>query len=1319
LQFFSIVVILICHFFIGAGLVLGLNDLVPNSFSLEHLNFVDALYFMIVTFSTLGYGDILPITSVSRILIWLGLFLLLIIVSDQLTKLANLLKFWGPGIEPFTGKNHFIIIADDTINIDLFLNSLANNLGKKGDFIIISKDIKPFSFSYYPYNHTKLINSRNVDLELLDLINYKEASAIFIFTTKKLNNYAQYEKITDFYLMKLTSNHLTSNSMTYVQSLISENTLFNSAVINEENKLKFHSKVVPIWNIKTSIISKASFNPGFNVFIQNLLFNNNPRPYNFEDYSDLMQFYIAGTQNKIFKKKIPRFFYNRDFFDVMYIIYLRSINDYFVKISNGRKNLSPILLIGVYEIEINSNKENGKEKEKDKKSFENYNYKKEDIKIFPNNYEFNENSIGIFMTATKQEEINEILDEFDFMEDFDISENNQNNMNSLVVNITNNNKNNNNKKENNLASNISKILGFISPEKNNHSIGNITGMSIINNMNENNNGKTNSKKASSIFYKSLFNNPKKFSLFDNNYNNENENENNINKNNDDIYFKNEENQKIDNTKDNNGNTINNNNININMNFNLNNNTQFLMNSKNLNINLNLNMNANRNINTNINDDNIYPVCKTEQNIINNKVNNSILPNYACTISLLDESNNNSNRKNARFFNKKNSMDLKDKKNLDIYDTKNNTNKNKNDYNYNIINENEDEFENTNQNNFNINNNNNLNENTNIENIKSKILRKKQIRKSTTKDKINYNFLEVGDSDKDNNIHHINHMRDINDKNEIKYNALKNKLCKEYKIDNNNNNDNNNENENEKENQILKRKRNSIRNFNINFKGIFERVEIQKGKFFSNENTQHNLNLLDKIESEHLYVISNEGLNKFANFYYKKNIDGPEILKEFIGEKIVEHKIYDIEKIDISPIFKGHIIIIGYQDNLDALLRILFSFHNREICIISRLPEDDIKITKLLLQYRNLFYLKGQADNPMNLINAGLNNTFMVIFLVENISNKTSEDMDNILIYKIIDFFFKTNIIFELWDIKNTKFLGYNPLDNKGVSEKNEFLHPLFSSGKLLYTSYLDTIVSSYHTNKLHTDVCLKLIKVGEKSKEHIKTKLEKNKKKENEKYGRPIYLTIDIPNQYIDKEYYMLIDDLMRLNPPALTLGIYVTKPLDYLYIRSAGKVEIDNKKNGEIINIETSHKKKLVNSIELNKVDYGFFSKYDIIKDISYNDKIVIDQMELSKSFMPIFITNPPPDFIITRDCKIMILYQMPKDDKKEKKNSTVLNLKNLFGESNFKHKISKANLRHREEKILLYQKILKTKIMKRINDQYMAIDKQINMNMNMNMNN
>ena len=202
------------------------------------------------------------------------------------------------------------------------------------------------------------------------------------------------------------------------------------------------------------------------------------------------------------------------------------------------------------------------------------------------------------------------------------------------------------------------------------------------------------------------------------------------------------------------------------------------------------------------------------------------------------------------------------------------------------------------------------------------------------------------------------------------------------------------------------------------------------------------------------------------------------------------------------------------------------------------------------------------------------------------------------------------------------------------------------AGKILYLSHLENIIANSYLNYVNTNVWIKLLNLGNFKISNKKKKIKENNNNNTNKDGTAVILTLDIPVQYIEKEYYCLVDDLMRLDPPALAFGIYVEHPLEYISMRSQGKVNKIENKNGEMIDIFTSHKKKLVNIDGMDKIEQGYYGNLKALRDVSYNDKIVLDIMDLNRSYLPIFITNPGPGFIISENCKVLVLYHQAVDE-------------------------------------------------------------------------
>ena len=58
-----------------------------------------------------------------------------------------------------------------------------------------------------------------------------------------------------------------------------------------------------------------------------------------------------------------------------------------------------------------------------------------------------------------------------------------------------------------------------------------------------------------------------------------------------------------------------------------------------------------------------------------------------------------------------------------------------------------------------------------------------------------------------------------------------------------------------------------------------------------------------------------------------------------------------------------------------------------------------------------------------------------------------------------------------------------------------------------------------------------------------------------------------------------------------------------------------------------------------MNKMESKYYENMTLLRDISYTDKIIMDMIDLKRNYMPVFITNPPPDFKLLKKIKVQIL--------------------------------------------------------------------------------
>ena len=108
---------LIMWIFIEATFILALNEILEyrafNPFdSKEDLDYLTAMYYVIVSLTSIGYGDISPKTTETRLFITLTLLANIVILSDFLGKFTDMLINLSPYIKKYKLKKHVIIFGD-------------------------------------------------------------------------------------------------------------------------------------------------------------------------------------------------------------------------------------------------------------------------------------------------------------------------------------------------------------------------------------------------------------------------------------------------------------------------------------------------------------------------------------------------------------------------------------------------------------------------------------------------------------------------------------------------------------------------------------------------------------------------------------------------------------------------------------------------------------------------------------------------------------------------------------------------------------------------------------------------------------------------------------------------------------------------------------------------------------------------------------------------------------------------------------------------------------------------------------------------------
>ena len=458
-------------------------------------------------------------------------------------------------------------------------------------------------------------------------------------------------------------------------------------------------------------------------------------------------------------------------------------------------------------------------------------------------------------------------------------------------------------------------------------------------------------------------------------------------------------------------------------------------------------------------------------------------------------------------------------------------------------------------------------------------------------------------------------------------------------------------------------------------------------------TNDNIIFLQSINDVSLCSVQTAILKKIKKHYDTTNSQND-------NELVYDNRIIDISKQSVSSFLTKHIIIIGYQDGMLKQIQLLFfHFPNKKIAIVSNNEQSEYDIIKLLKQFNSLYYLKGEISNPYHLQNANINNSSFVIFLIESIHSKFNEDISKILSFRSITYYFTTRNILELWNLDSLKLLGFRICSNDSMIESNEFYNPLYMSGQLIYLSHFSRLICISEKEEQKVNSWIELVSLG------LKPNIGANGKPLPD--GYPITMTLDIPEGYIGKEFMNLFTDLICLKTPIMILGIYIENPIEYMKFRSEGRI---NRLSREIdINILTSHKKSIMNVGSLNdRKGYNFLNNFELLKEKSNNGNVILDYVDLKHPFLPIFITNPPPWFIINKGCKMLILYNNSNTSVKsiqyyQKELLKQINSKiNIMKEENNERK----NLNKKQEYINDLFSILKKKLDNQFDHAYKRLD-------------
>ena len=293
------------------------------------------LYFTVITFSTVGYGDIYPLTEEGRILIIFLIMLAAYYIPLKTGEMVSIFKTTSVYSRGFYKSNSDIshIIICGYVSVESLISFCQELFHKdhgssEKNVIILDKEMPSEEMKLFIHGGKYEMNIKylqgnpmnEIDLERADIA---KAKAIVILTDK----YSNYPHIIDHQNILLA----LFIKKYFIKKCLPDSTIYLQ-IIKPENKIHYFSgleslrignnlnndRLIVIEEIKMNLLSKSCLSPGIIPFIANLVCSTHSSQKT--NYLWLNE-YCEGLGQEIYRIELNDYFKNRTFVQISKQIY--------------------------------------------------------------------------------------------------------------------------------------------------------------------------------------------------------------------------------------------------------------------------------------------------------------------------------------------------------------------------------------------------------------------------------------------------------------------------------------------------------------------------------------------------------------------------------------------------------------------------------------------------------------------------------------------------------------------------------------------------------------------------------------------------------------------------------------------------------------------------------------------------------------------------------------------------------------------------------------------------------------------------------------
>ncbi|OQR96521.1 Voltage-gated Ion Channel (VIC) Superfamily [Achlya hypogyna] len=273
----------------------------------QDMQIYNAMYFVVITIATLGYGDIAPKSPYGRVIVILLITASTVLLPLEISTLSDVLNRETEYDKAYTARKeqgpHVLICGEVTSGaLDFFLRQFLhpNNLNWKDKVVILCPSIPSHNLkrvllnAAYEQRVVYLQGSAMLDADL------KRASA----ATARLCFIMTHQQSQDVDRSDTSSNFITISLRRYNKSL----PIFVQ-VLKTDNIRHVHlsgaNNIVCLDQLKLGILARSCVMPGVSAFVCSILFAF--RPFRGAEHSSWASEFLRGCSNDIYDVRIPQY----------------------------------------------------------------------------------------------------------------------------------------------------------------------------------------------------------------------------------------------------------------------------------------------------------------------------------------------------------------------------------------------------------------------------------------------------------------------------------------------------------------------------------------------------------------------------------------------------------------------------------------------------------------------------------------------------------------------------------------------------------------------------------------------------------------------------------------------------------------------------------------------------------------------------------------------------------------------------------------------------------------------------------------------------